>query len=116
MKKWLFLSAAILSEVTGSLALRAALDHFGWYVPVVAGYIISFVALSYALREGLGVGVVYGIWAACGVVLIAALATVIFGDPLTVPMGLGIVLVIGGVLCVQFGSQAATAKSGDSEA
>jgi small multidrug resistance pump len=50
------------------------------------------------------VGVAYGIWAACGVALTALLAAVVFGDPLTWTMGLGVVLVIGGVLLVELGS------------
>ncbi|MFF5235459.1 DMT family transporter [Dactylosporangium sp. NPDC000521] len=110
MHKWLLLTAAILLEVTGTLSLRAALDHPGWYVLVACGYIGAFVALSYLLRLGVGVGVAYGIWAAAGVALTAVLAAVIFGDPLTGVMALGIALVIGGVLCVEIGSQAAHAE------
>jgi small multidrug resistance pump len=64
------------------------------------------------LRLGVGVGVAYGIWAAAGVALTAVLAAVIFGDPLTVVMGVGIALVIGGVFCVELGAQAARAGKG----
>ena len=107
MTKWLMLSAAILLEVTATLCLRAALDHPAWFAVVAIGYVGSFGALSVALRHGLGIGVAYGIWAACGVALTAILAAAIFGDPLTITMGVGIALVIGGVLCVELGSQAA---------
>ncbi|MFE7835147.1 DMT family transporter [Streptomyces sp. NPDC057474] len=107
MRKWLLLFAAILLEVTATLSLRAALDHSAWFALVAIGYIGAFVALTFVLREGLGIGVAYGIWGATGVALTAVLATIIFGDPLTVTMGLGIVLVIGGVLCVELGAQAA---------
>ncbi|MFD1540679.1 DMT family transporter [Nonomuraea guangzhouensis] len=110
MNKWLLLTAAILLEVTATLSLRAAVDHPGWYALVAAGYISAFAALTYVLRLGVGVGVAYGIWAAVGVALTAILATIIFGDPLTGVMALGIGLVIGGVLCVEIGSQAAHAK------
>lgn len=107
MKKWLLLMAAILLEVTATLSLRAALDHPAWYVPVAVGYLSSFTALSFVLRLGIGIGVVYGIWAASGVALTAILATFIFDDPMTTTMGVGIALIIGGVLCVEIGSQAA---------
>ncbi|WP_067479960.1 DMT family transporter [Actinomadura hibisca] len=107
MKKWLPLLAAILLEVSGTLALRAALDHPAWYALVAVGYLGAFGALSLALRAGLGIGVAYGVWAATGVALTAILAAVLFGDPLTATMGLGIVLVIAGVLCVELGSQQA---------
>lgn len=114
VKKWLLLIAAIVTEVTATLSLRAALDHPAWYVVVAVGYVAAFTALSFVLRAGMGLGVAYGIWGATGVVLTAILATILFGDPLTATMGLGIALVIGGVLCVELGSQAAaTRESGD---
>jgi small multidrug resistance pump len=112
MKKWLLLTAAILLEVTATVSLRAAVDHPAWYAPVVIGYAGAFIALTFVLRLGVGVGVAYGIWAAAGVALTAILATVIFGDPLTMLMGAGIVLVIGGVLCVELGAQAKERPAG----
>lgn len=105
MKKWLLLITAILTEVSATLSLRAALDHPAWYIVVVGGYLAAFTALSFVLREGMGLGVAYGIWGATGVVLTAVFATALFGDPLTATMGVGIALVIGGVLCVELGSQ-----------
>ncbi|MFC4049900.1 DMT family transporter [Actinomadura syzygii] len=111
MNKWLPLAAAIALEVTGTLSLRAALDHPAWYVLVAVGYIGAFFSLSMGLRAGLGIGVAYGIWAACGVALTAVLAAVIFSEALTVLMGAGIGLVIAGVLCVELGSQ--HAEQGD---
>ncbi|UXF69767.1 DMT family transporter [Rhodococcus qingshengii] len=114
MKKWLLLITAILTEVSATLSLRAALDHPAWYIVVVGGYLAAFTALSFVLREGMGLGVAYGIWGATGVVLTAVFATALFGDPLTATMGVGIALVIGGVLCVELGSQAA-ADSGPAD-
>ncbi len=114
VKKWLLLITAILTEVSATLSLRAALDHPAWYIVVVGGYLAAFTALSFVLREGMGLGVAYGIWGATGVVLTAVFATALFGDPLTATMGGGIALVIGGVLCVELGSQAA-ADSGPAD-
>jgi small multidrug resistance pump len=114
VKKWLLLITAILTEVSATLSLRAALDHPAWYVVVVGGYLAAFTALSFVLREGMGLGVAYGIWGATGVVLTAVFATFLFGDPLTATMGVGIALVIGGVLCVELGSQVA-ADSGPAD-
>ncbi len=114
VKKWLLLITAILTEVSATLSLRAALDHPAWYIVVVGGYLAAFTALSFVLREGMGLGVAYGIWGATGVVLTAVFATFLFGDPLTATMGVGIALVIGGVLCVELGSQAA-ADSGPAD-
>ncbi|MEU4820227.1 SMR family transporter [Streptomyces sp. NPDC050617] len=110
MKTWLLLAAAILLEVTATLSLRAAMDHPAWYPLAIAGYVGSFSSLSGVLRAGMGLGVAYGLWGACGVALTALLAAVVFGDALTATTGVGIVLVIAGVLCVELGLQAARAR------
>ncbi|MBJ7288859.1 SMR family transporter [Williamsia sp.] len=110
MITWLFLGAAIVSEVTGSLALKAALDHPGWYALVVIGYLAAFVLLDRVLRRGLPLGVAYGIWGALGVALTAVMSSVLFGETVTVLMAVGMVLVIGGVLCIELGSGARTEK------
>jgi small multidrug resistance pump len=47
------------------------------------------------------VGIAYGVWTACGVALVAVAARVLFGEPLTWLMGLGIALIIGGVLTIE---------------
>ena len=62
MKKWLFLVGAILSESAGSLSLKAALGHPVWYLLVIAGFLAAFVFLALVLREGMALGVAYGIW------------------------------------------------------
>lgn len=108
-RKWLFLAGAIASEVAGTLALRAALDDRPWYVLVVAGYVTAFTLLALVLREGMPIGVAYGIWGASGVAVTAVLAALLFGDPLTWLMGLGVVAVAAGVMTVEIGAQRATA-------
>jgi len=110
MKKRLFLAAAIGLEVTATLSLKGAMEIPGLYAVVAIGYIGSFCALALVLRAGMALGVAYGIWGACGVALTAVLSSLLFGEPLTALMGLGIVLVIGGVLCVELGAQAAHKK------
>ena len=107
MKKWIFLTLAILVEVTATLSLKAALEAPALYTVVVAGYAAAFLCMFQALREGMSLGVGYGIWAACGVALTAVLSAVIFHEPLTLPMGIGIAAVMGGVLLVELGSQEA---------
>jgi len=106
--KWLFLIAAIVLEVTATLSLRASegFTKLGYTALVAGGYVGAFVALSLVLRRGLPIGVAYGIWAAVGVALVAILGKVIFDDPLTPLMGLGIVLILGGVLLVELGNTA----------
>jgi small multidrug resistance pump len=103
MKQWLLLAGAILTEVAGSLSLKAALDQPAFYVVVVVGYLTAFVLLWLALRDGMPVGVAYGVWAAFGVALTAVFSSLLFGEALTPVMLVGIGLVIAGVLCVELG-------------
>ena len=105
MRKWALLLAAICVEVTGTLSLRASQDHRAWLVVVVIGYLTSFYLLALVLRAGMPVGVAYGVWGALGTAATAALAAIIFGDPFTTPIIVGIGLIIVGVLMVELGSR-----------
>ena len=119
--KWIYLSGAIVTEVTASLALQAAVDAPGWYALVVAGYVGAFFMLTRVLKAGMAIGVAYGIWGASGVALTAIMAAVLFGQALTAVMAVGLVLIVAGVLLVELGSQrahaaiarAAAARSGE---
>jgi small multidrug resistance pump len=105
---WLLLAAAIASEVTGTFFLRASdgLRHRAWIAPLVVAYLASFALLALALDRGLAIGVAYGVWAATGVALTAVLSRLIFKEPLTRTMGLGIVCIAGGVLLIELGAHA----------
>jgi small multidrug resistance pump len=110
-KGWLLLAVAILSEVTGSLSLKGALERPALYVVVAAGYVGAFALLAVVLRTGMALGVAYGIWAASGVALTATGSLIVFGEPFTLLMGVGIAVIIAGVLCVELGAQAAHRKA-----
>lgn len=98
------LLGAILTEVTATLSLRASQDHRLWLLVVAVGYASSFALLTQVLRAGMPVGVAYGIWGALGTAVTAVVAAILFGDPFTPPVVLGIGLIIAGVLLVEFGS------------
>jgi small multidrug resistance pump len=104
VRTWFLLGGAIAVEVAATLSLRASQDHAGWLVVVVAGYIGAFALMAAVLRAGMPVGVAYGIWGAVGTAVTAGVAAVIFGEPLTWPILVGIALIIAGVLLVEFGS------------
>jgi small multidrug resistance pump len=101
---WLLLASAILCEVTATLALKRALDQPALYAAVATGYVAAFVLLTLTLKQGLGIGVTYGIWAACGVALTAVASKVFFDEPLTNLMLVGIAFIIAGVLLVETGA------------
>jgi small multidrug resistance pump len=100
---WLALAGAILCEVIATLSLRAS-DGFrrkAWIAPVTLGYLASFSLLWLSLAHGMPVGIAYGIWTACGVVLVAVIARFLFLEPLTPVMACGITLIVAGVLTIE---------------
>ncbi|GAA1942813.1 SMR family transporter [Brevibacterium antiquum] len=105
VRKWLFLMGAIIAEVTGTLALKGALDSPALYILVGLGYAAAFVFLSLTLRVGMPLGIAYGIWGAAGVALTAILSLVLFAEPLTPVMITGIVFIMAGVILVEVGNR-----------
>ncbi len=101
---WVYLVAAILIEVAATLSLRVASGgRRTWYAGVVVGYVLSFGLLALALDAGMGIGVAYGIWTAVGVALTAVLSRLLFNEPLTRVMTLGISLIVAGVVLLEIG-------------
>lgn len=99
---------AIVSEVIASTALRAT-KGFTELVPsfiTVVGYAVSFYALSQVLTV-FKLGIVYAIWSGIGMVLIAILGFLVYGQKLDWPAILGIGLIIAGVVIIQLFSQQA---------
>jgi len=111
VRTWALLTGAISTEVAATLSLRAFQDHPAWIGVVVPGYFASFVLLTLVLRAGMPIGVAYGIWGAAGTALTAALAAVVFDDPFTLPVIVGIGFIIIGVLLVEFGSHRPDSKA-----
>ena len=110
---WPTLGGAIISEVSATLALRQALNHPGFYIVVGIGYALAFILLSLTLRAGMPLGVAYGLWGALGVALTAVLSMLVFGEPMTVLVALGIALIMAGVLLVEVGAQRAGTQHKD---
>jgi len=103
VRTWVFLAGAILAEVTGTLSMKAAIEHPALYILMALGYAAAFVFLSLTLRSGLPLGIAYGIWGASGVALTAAASALLFAEPITVVMALGIVAIMAGVMLVEIG-------------
>ena len=113
---WPALGGAIISEVSATLALRQALNQPGFYVMVGIGYALAFILLSLTLKAGMPLGVAYGLWGALGVALTAVLSMLVFGEPITVLVALGIALIMAGLLLVEVGAQRAGTQNKDGEA
>ncbi len=99
MKYWMFLATAIVCEVIATSALKAS-DGFNrlWPTLVVAvGYAAAFFFLSLTLRV-IPVGVAYAVWSGVGVVLIALVAWLLYGQSLDLPAVIGMTLIVSGVV------------------
>ena len=103
--EYLFLIGAIVAEVGATLALRVAANgRRAFYGLTATGYTLAFVFLLGALRQGLPLGIAYGIWAAAGVAVTAVASRYLFAEPLTRKMLGGIGLIVVGVLMIELGA------------
>ncbi|MET0423676.1 MAG: multidrug efflux SMR transporter [Actinoplanes sp.] len=101
---YLFLLGAIAAEVVGTSLLKAT-DGFTRLWPTVAclaGYLVSFIALSQAVK-GVPVGVAYAMWSALGTAAIVAIGAVFLGEPITLVKVIGVSLIIAGVVTLNLG-------------
>ena len=107
-KVYLLLICAIAAETVGTTALQAS-QQFTRPLPsvvVVIAYGISFYLLALTLRT-MPVGVVYAIWSGLGIVFIAAIGYVVFGQKLDLPAILGTGLILAGIVVIQLFSRSA---------
>ncbi len=99
------LAIAIASEVVATSALKAS-DGMTRFVPVVlvvSGYALAFYLLALTLRT-MPVGLVYGVWASLGIVGVAVVGSVFFGEAFNSVKLAGIALVVAGVVLLELGS------------
>jgi spermidine export protein MdtJ len=112
MFHWLMLFAAIVTEVLGTTALKWATPHapVAGHAVMVVMIVISFVCLSVAMRR-LAMGVAYAIWEGTGLVLLALLSWVLFGEAVTVGQAVAFAAILIGVwLLKSSASHAATER------
>jgi len=98
---WVLLIAAIATEVASTLALRGSdgFSKLGPSIITIVGYVASFILLALVLKS-LPVGIVYAIWSAIGIALVAVFGKLIFNDPVPPLAMVGMVLITGGVALV----------------
>ena len=99
------LGLAIASEIVATSALKAS-DGMTRMLPallVVGGYAIAFWLLALTLRT-MPVGFVYGVWAGLGVVGVAIVGIVFFGEGLGPAKVAGVALIVAGVILLKAGS------------
>lgn len=105
---YVILLFAVIAETIGTTALHAS-QQFTRLVPsiiVILAYGISFYLLSLTLRT-IPVGIMYAIWSGLGIVLIALIAFLVYGQRLDLPAIIGIGLILAGIVTIQLFSDAA---------
>ncbi len=103
MNPWLIVLIAGLMETGWALGLKYS---EGFTRPVasaltVAGALASFWLLSVAMKS-LPVGTAYAVWVGIGAVGTAALAVMLFGEPVTLLRVAGIGLILAGIIALKF--------------
>ncbi|MDB2369221.1 SMR family transporter [Octadecabacter sp.] len=103
------LFVAVIFETIGTTALQASqqFTRLGPSVVVVVAYAVAFYLLALTLKS-MPVGVMYAIWSGSGIVLIAIIGRVVFGQTLDWPAILGMTLILGGIVIIQLFSKTAT--------
>lgn len=106
---YFFLLIAVVAETIGTTALQAS-QQFTRLWPsaiVVVGYGFAFYFMSITLRF-MPVGIVYAMWSGLGIVLIAVIGFLVFGQRLDWPAVLGLGLIISGILIIHLFSNSAS--------
>jgi small multidrug resistance pump len=94
---WIYLFAAITSEVAGTVALRFASGLDKPMVLVIVTYLASLWFMALSLKQ-LEIGLVYAVWAGVGTAAIAVIGMAALGESVTALKLASIALVIGGVI------------------
>jgi small multidrug resistance pump len=99
MLAWIYLSAAIASEVLGTVFLR---ETDGFTRPLPSVFVLTTFALSLwltalALRQ-LEISLAYAVWAGVGTAAVAVIGMAMLGESVNALKLASIALVIGGVV------------------
>ncbi|MDE4132192.1 SMR family transporter [Phaeobacter sp. QD34_3] len=103
---YIYLIVAVAAETIGTTALQAS-QQFSRLVPsliVLVAYGFSFYMLGLTLKV-MPVGIVYAIWSGLGIVLIAVIGLVVFGQRLDLPAVLGMALILIGIMVIHLYSK-----------
>jgi len=96
---WIYLFAAIIAEVIGTVALKFSAG-FTKPIPtltVFVGYAIAFFLLAKVVQV-LPLAMTYAIWSGLGIALAAIAGWALLGQRLDAPALIGIGLIVAGVL------------------
>ena len=100
---WLYLFAAILFEVAGTMSMKFS-EGFTRLLPSVlifVCYAIAFTFVTFAIRR-IEISVAYTVWSGVGTTLIALIGICYFGEQATALKLASIGLVVAGIVGLKF--------------
>ena len=106
---YIMLIFAIITETIGMAALQAS-QQFSKFLPAticVISYAVSFYLMALALKV-IPVGIAYALWSGIGIVMIAIIGFMVFGQRLDFAAVAGMGLIIVGILIIHLFSGSAT--------
>lgn len=98
---YLILVLAVVAETIGTSALQAS-QQFTRPLPsalVVVSYGAAFYLLTLVLKT-MPVGIAYAMWSGLGIVLIAIIGRIVFGQKLDLAAILGMAMILGGIVVI----------------
>ncbi len=103
---WIWLFLAIFLEVAATILMKLSngLTRTAPTVGMFVLYGLSFIPMTIALKQ-MEIGAVYAIWSAVGTAAVAILGIVFFHEPANALKAVAIVLIIAGVVCLDFSSR-----------
>ncbi len=106
---YLILIFAVIAETIGTTALQAS-QQFTRPWPslvVILAYGISFAALAWVLKF-MPVGIAYALWSGMGILFIATIGLILFGQKLDMAAIIGLGLIVAGIAIINLFSNTST--------
>ena len=107
---WAIMLVTIALEVCGTTAMKMVGKSKWWYVAVYGFYAASLGLFPLAL-ERIPLSVAYAVWSGVGTSVTVLVATALFKERLTWQMGLSIVMIIVGVVSLNYLQNQASRES-----
>lgn len=103
---WILLMVAIGAEVIATSLLQLTYG-FTKLIPsllVITGYAVSFYCLSLVIKT-IPIGIAYALWSGLGIVLVATIAFLVYGQKLDFPAIIGLGFIILGAIVINLFSK-----------
>jgi small multidrug resistance pump len=106
---YLYLIAAVVAETIGTSSMQASQQFSKFWPSVlcVASFLVALFLMSQALKE-IPVGILYATWSGLGIVFIAIIGWIVFGQKLDFAAIAGMTLIIAGIAVINLLSGTST--------